>query len=622
MKIALPVRAAFFIAMLAFPAVNLMAEWDARRLLDFVEASCRGWKDKTGPASNFSDGPIETSEIIFRGRQVGNRYRLQTSSDSRVDLDVLDGSGRPGRFVASLFGYKDNPRALVSLNFDCELQVARRINYDAVGLAKSVVSLDAKLESRGEPDWLNPPLDWIVDTSDEPPEPAPLRVAMVDSGVDYRLPEINRRLARDPDGRLIGYDFWDMDNLPFDAHPLNNGFFVQRHGTRTASLMLREAPDIELVPYRYPRPDMSRMSALIKHAERNGVSIVGMPLGGNIAEEWTAFEEAARAHPHILFIASAGNDGRDIDQQPGYPAALDLDNLVVVTSANDFVRPAERTNWGRISVDYLVPAERVSALDYAGTKTRVSGSSYAVSRITALAANLKLAHPEWQAPDIISELRRRYAEPIGSVRDWVSGGYIADPLAGTPISKRLLTTLELESLTISGGFELPLDILVLDQRWSQSLIENSLRDAYQILAQCDLAPGVVTIHAVDGADYLRDLSTGSARTLLEAAGGRHATVLFARDTLMQATFTGEAFGLGNTGMRPWLSNSVWLMPDVDDPGIALAHELFHVLANSGAHIEGSANLMQGRTRPDSTKLTSEQCRQAQLNGITNGLLFN
>ena len=132
----------------------------------------------------------------------------------------------------------------------------------------------------------------------------------------------------------------------------------------------------------------------------------------------------------------------------------------------------------------------------------------------------------------------------------------------------------------------------------------------------------MTIHAVDGADYLRDLSTGSARTLLEAVGGRHATVLFARDTLMEAAFTGEAFGLGNTGMRPWLRHSVWLMPDVDDPGIALAHELFHVLANSGEHVEGSANLMQGRTRPDSTELTAEQCRLAQLNGITNGLLRN
>lgn len=89
---------------------------------------------------------------------------------------------------------------------------------------------------------------------------------------------------------------------------------------------------------------------------------------------------------------------------------------------------------------------------------------------------------------------------------------------------------------------------------------------------------------------------------------------------MQDQFTGEAFGLANTRMRPWLENSVWLMLDVDDPGIALAHELFHVLANSGAHVEGQANLMQGNTRPDSTALTAEQCAELQTVGSGNGLL--
>jgi hypothetical protein len=44
------------------------------------------------------------------------------------------------------------------------------------------------------------------------------------------------------------------------------------------------------------------------------------------------------------------------------------------------------------------------------------------------------------------------------------------------------------------------------------------------------------------------------------------------------------------------------------------------LGNSGAHVEGSANLMQGRTSPDSVVLTLEQCRIAQVIGLKNGLL--
>jgi hypothetical protein len=48
--------------------------------------------------------------------------------------------------------------------------------------------------------------------------------------------------------------------------------------------------------------------------------------------------------------------------------------------------------------------------------------------------------------------------------------------------------------------------------------------------------------------------------------------------------------------------------------------LFHVLANSGAHVEGRPNLMQADTHPESTELSAEQCRQAQSAGLANGLL--
>jgi hypothetical protein len=345
-----------------------------------------------------------------------------------------------------------------------------------------------------------------------------------------------------------------------------------------------------------------------------------MPLGSNRQEDWADFARAARAHPHMLFIVSAGNDGRDIDERPVYPAALDLDNIVVVTSADDFVRPAERTNWGRISVDYLVPAERLDTMDYSGKSTRVSGSSYAVARVTALAARLKMSRRDLRAADIVAELRQRYGDPGSGALDWVSSGYIADPLAAAPIRLEPLPDLVISRPETRVGVFLPLDVLVLDPRWTRRTVEQALQTAYDILWQCNLLPGDVSIRAFDGDDYLRDLSTGSARTLLETADSRHATVVFARDTRMQAQFTGEAFGIGNTRRRPWLTNSVWLMLDVDDPGIALAHELYHVLANSGDHVDGVANLMQGRTRPDSTQLTPEQCELAVVNGLANRLL--
>ena len=600
-------------------------DWSPARLLAFTEETCQGWELAAAPAAGYASDVISSTELRFGEAVVGQRYQVPVDDNALVELDVVERAAKPVRFVASLYREFGDPLLLISLAADCSLQAARQLDYNPQGQALKIDTLDARLQPTGEPDWLNPPLVFLeraVEPPKHPPAARPLRVGMVDSGVNYRLAEINRRLARDSNGQLIGYDFWEMDALPYDSHPLDSGFFVQRHGTRSASLLLREAPGIELVPYRYPRADMSRMQALVEHASAHQVSILGMPLGSNRAQDWASFARAAADHPQMLFIVSAGNNGRDIDAEPVFPAALDLENMLVVTSADDFVRPAERTNWGRIAVDFMVPAERRRALDYSGTETRVSGSSYAVSRVVALAARLKSEHRDWTAVEIIAALRQRYSDSSPAVFDWVNGGYIADPLAdpAAPITKTPIIDFEPGLVTDNPGFRLSLDLLQLDPGWPTGRIREALQQAYRVLAQCDIGPRDVAAFAIQAEDYLLDLATGSARSLLEATGARRPVVVFARDTLMQAAYLGEAFGLGNTRRRPWLANSVWLMHDVDDAGIALAHELFHVLANSGAHVEGRPNLMQPDTHPESTELSAEQCQQAQSNGVANGLL--
>jgi hypothetical protein len=620
MKRAQPSATGIALGLLLCTAAAAANDWPASRLLAFTNASCSGWEATKAPASGYASAAISATDLRFRETVVGRRFRVPVEDNARVELDVVERGSRPVRFVASLYHEFGDPLVLISLAADCSLQAARRLNYNAQGQALYIESLDAALQPVGEPDWLNPPLEFIERAPGPPGEASPVRVGMVDSGVNYRLPEINRRLARDAGGRLVGYDFWEMDDLPYDSHPVDSGFFVQRHGTRAASLLLREAPGIELVPYRYPRPDMSRMQALVEHAGANGVGILGMPLGSNRAEDWGSFASAARAHPDMLFVVSAGNNGRDIDIEPVFPAAIDLDNVLVVTSADDFVAPAEGVNWGRRSVDYLVPAERQVALDYAGNETLVSGSSYAVSRVAALAARLQSENRSWRAPQLIAAVRNRYAYRSADVLDWVGSGYIADPLAGARIGKSVIGGFDLQLPAANQGFRLDLDFLLLDPQWSMTRVRDALQQAFRILAQCDLVAGSVSGFAIEADDYLLDLSTGSARSLLESAAVRQPTLVFARDTRMRDAYLGEAFGLGNTRQRPWLANSVWLMRDVDDAGIALAHELFHVLANSGRHVSGQPNLMQPDTHPESTELTQQQCRQAQDAGLANGLL--
>ena len=314
----------------------------------------------------------------------------------------------------------DRPLMLGLADAGCRILQARALRY-ADGSAAELLLLAPDLESVTGRE----PLDPAVPPGDDV---TGVTVAHVDSGVNYLLPQIAARLARDAEGRIFGYDFWDLDPRPFDGDTGRSAFFPLRHGSEVASLLLAEAPDIRLVPFRYPRPDMARMGDVVARARDAGAAIVALPMGSRHPDDWTNFEAAAQAHPEMLFIVSAGNDGRDIDAQPVYPAALPLDNVIVVTSAEDDGSLVRGSNWGTVGVDLLVPAENLAVTDFAGSPARGSGSSFAVPRVAALAARLKAAHPDWQAVELKAAIFARAKAPPPRSAGAVAVGWLPEAL--------------------------------------------------------------------------------------------------------------------------------------------------------------------------------------------------
>ncbi|MEX2632125.1 MAG: S8 family serine peptidase [Tistlia sp.] len=363
---------------------------------------------------------------------VGLRARIALAGGGLLVLERLAPGGRLRRFSASWeepAGGGTRPRLLALAGADCRIVQGRALEWDEVreggegeapGGPDRLVLLGADLESRGAVEPLDPPVPAGRD-------PGGVLVAQVDAGVAYDLPAIAGRLARDGAGRALGYDFWDLDPRPYDGNPAGSPFFPARHGTEVASLLLAEAPTARLLPYRYPRPDMERMAQVVEAAAEAGARIVALPMGSNSRALWEAFLAAAGAHPEILFVVSAGNDGRDIDARPVWPAAAALANLLTVTSSEPDGRLAPGSNWGAAAVDLLVPAERQEVFDYRGRPHLASGSSFAVPRVAALAARLLAANPGWRAP----ELKRAIlalAEPPPQP-GLVGAGWIRDPLA-------------------------------------------------------------------------------------------------------------------------------------------------------------------------------------------------
>lgn len=406
-------------------AMPAAAETETETLNRFARAVCAGWQGELADAlAPF--GAVAGDER--RGRPGGpgqRRIVVATPGGARLEAQVAAANGMLRRLRAERAdpapGGGLRPTVLVDLGPDCTPTLGRRIDYDREGRAERLVHLGPDLAETGETEPLNPPIPAGRD-------PGGVTVAHVDSGVNYLLDFIAARLARDGDGKPLGRDFRDGDDRPFDIETARSPFFPLRHGTAVASILVREAPAARLLPYRYPRQDLGLMAEVVDRAAADGARIVMMPLGSRDEADWRAFAGAARRQPDILFVVSAGNDGRDIDVAPVFPAALDLPNMVVVTSADAFGRLAEGSNWGRRSVDLMVPGEGIEVVDHRGAEGRASGSSFAVPRVAALAARLAAAHPEWKAAELAAALKSRARPPLERGDQRVGWGWIANPL--------------------------------------------------------------------------------------------------------------------------------------------------------------------------------------------------
>ncbi|MEM8687097.1 MAG: S8 family serine peptidase [Pseudomonadota bacterium] len=348
-------------------------------------------------------------------------YQEPSGASVSVVLSLFNGTVRRASLsYLKPIGDALHPVLAVQAGPSCAVTNGRRIERDARGSAQWLVHLDQTLADTDRREPLNPPVPAGTD-------PGGVTVAHIDSGVNYTLPQIAERLARTADGDAVGYDYWDMDKRPFDVDAARSPFYPLRHGTLVSSILVREAPDIRLIAYRYPRPDMSRMAEVLAHASKNGAKIVAMPLGSNTRANWAVFKDAAARHAEMLFVVSAGNNGRNIDEAPVYPAVFDLENLLVVTSSTISGRLAPGSNWGPDSVDLMVPAERVEVTDHRGARGFASGSSYAVPRVAALAARLSAQNPGWTAAQVKAAIKDLAAPGLDRTGPKVRWGWIPNP---------------------------------------------------------------------------------------------------------------------------------------------------------------------------------------------------
>jgi hypothetical protein len=163
-------------------------------------------------------------------------------------------------------------------------------------------------------------------------DPGAVPVALIGGGVDYTSLDIAKRLARDGEGNIVGWDFVDDDIFPYSQDEIANA---------QARLLLRNA-DVELVPIRVASGAPEGIAQAAGFLGRTEVrTVVVLPASAD-AKDWAVFAKAAAFFKNLLFVVPARADGSSPPREaPLYPAALGLPNVLSVAMPGDASAPAD-----------------------------------------------------------------------------------------------------------------------------------------------------------------------------------------------------------------------------------------------------------------------------------------
>lgn len=308
--------------------------------------------------------------------------------DETVPADVADLQQRCQQII------ERNPR----ITIDCEPNLV---------MQKHAEPNDAYYPSMYNLKQISAPTAWDISTGTKD-----VIVAILDSGLDYAHVEISdnllinrgeiplNRVDDDRNGFVddyFGYDFAYKDSDPRD----DDG-----HGTHVAGTIgavsnnqlgvAGVAWNVSLLPVkvltRAGWGTNANIAAGIQYAVMRGAKVINLSLGGDDFSPAIRKAIIAALRKDVLVVVSAGNDLRNIDMIPHYPASMKLDNIISVaaTNASDTFAGGY-SNFGPESVDVAAPGTNILSVwpdNYLNYETGTSMSAPHVSGIAAVMRGL------------------------------------------------------------------------------------------------------------------------------------------------------------------------------------------------------------------------------------------
>ena len=245
-------------------------------------------------------------------------------------------------------------------------------------------------------------------------DPGGIAVAVIGAGVDYRLPEIAARIARDGEGEIIAWDVIDDDARPLASAPVPGRSVPVHAGTGMASRLLLQAREIRLIPVRIPEANPLALGGALAFTAQTPARIVVLLTSGDgnpQAQSWKLFTDTARRARHLILITAAGHSGQDTGNTPLAPNDIPLDNMLAVTAATADGRIADGASWGAAHVHLAVTLPEASLLSLDTPDRAAALENAAALRLAALVARVIGGHPGLDGA-AIKELVLRHAQPF------------------------------------------------------------------------------------------------------------------------------------------------------------------------------------------------------------------
>lgn len=254
-------------------------------------------------------------------------------------------------------------------------------------------------------------------------------VAVIDSGVDYRHPDLQGNMWSR--GGKHGYDFYDNDDDPLDE---------ENHGTHCAGTIAAIGNNgigvvgvtwkAQIMAMRFLGPDGSGSTSdavkCIDWAVANGAHILSNSWGGPDTSPELSEAVARAERKGVLFVAAAGNTGgtgNNNDSRPNYPSSLRSANIIAVGAIDENDARGSFSHYGKQSVDIGAPGVQILSTVRNNKYDTYSGTSMATPLVAGAAALIwsnTFSAPSQSASQMtkVRDLIYENARPVPALTDF------------------------------------------------------------------------------------------------------------------------------------------------------------------------------------------------------------